>query len=741
LSAGATASASAKRAAELRGAAAPVSELRARDVRESFGAHFRRYQQTVDGLPVLGATVVVTDAPGRRGDLLLDASRRGIAKPPKTFISEHQAITQARRVADARVLRGRPQARLAILPRPRTGRLVWRVILPSGEPLASFEVLVDARTGSTIAVRDLLRRLTGSATLFDPNPVARQGSRTGLADNGDANSTALTNLRVPVTLERLSGNCLAGQWVRATLLGVDVCDTNRNWSGVMRSDNRFEALMAYFHLDRAQAYIQSLGFTNVMNRQVQVHADDFPDDNSYYDTVTKEVYTGEGGVDDAEDAEVIDHEYGHAIQDNQVPDFGTPPLAAEARAMGEGFGDYFAAALATTFTPNPAFDACIGEWNEIIFGSDCLRRVDGTATANDLGPGTNCNAQEHCYGTAWSGALWALRGSIGGAVMDRLVIQSHFSLLPDSGFQNASRALLVADQQLYGGTHRQALVDVLSTRALANPERLDDTPADSVPLGVPGAASGRLDAASDVHDVYRLDLRAGVGVIFTLSGSGGNFDLRLLRPGATSTDDPAAIVGGSTGATATESFEHVVGSNGTYYLDVSAVSGSGDYRVETFLDSDADGRPDPMDNCVSRSNYGQEDRDKDGVGDACDNCPRRANRSQSDWDRDGHGDLCDRSARIRIDRITVRRGRVIVIGSFWPPDLAPKNWHLVVSRRSCKARCRFRVVRDVAARRRIDSGRVRLAVRLRPGRYRFRAVLRARGYRRAHSRRVSRRVR
>ena len=31
---------------------------------------------------------------------------------------------------------------------------------------------------------------------------------------------------------------------------------------------------------------------------------------------------GKGGVDDAEDAEVIWHEYGHAIQDAQVPGFG-----------------------------------------------------------------------------------------------------------------------------------------------------------------------------------------------------------------------------------------------------------------------------------------------------------------------------------------------------------------------------------------------------------------------------------
>ena len=34
------------------------------------------------------------------------------------------------------------------------------------------------------------------------------------------------------------------------------------------------------------------------------------------------ISTGTGGVDDAEDPEVIWHEYGHAIQDDQVPGCG-----------------------------------------------------------------------------------------------------------------------------------------------------------------------------------------------------------------------------------------------------------------------------------------------------------------------------------------------------------------------------------------------------------------------------------
>ena len=47
----------------------------------------------------------------------------------------------------------------------------------------------------------------------------------------------------------------------------------------------------------------------------------------------KDLTFGTGGVDDAEDAEIILHEYGHAIQDDQLAGFGA---SSEGKAMGEG---------------------------------------------------------------------------------------------------------------------------------------------------------------------------------------------------------------------------------------------------------------------------------------------------------------------------------------------------------------------------------------------------------------------
>ena len=67
---------------QLVAAAAPTSQLQQVESVESFGTRFYRFRQEVAGVPVLGAETIVTDAPGRQADLLLDLSRPGIERRP-----------------------------------------------------------------------------------------------------------------------------------------------------------------------------------------------------------------------------------------------------------------------------------------------------------------------------------------------------------------------------------------------------------------------------------------------------------------------------------------------------------------------------------------------------------------------------------------------------------------------------------------------------------------------------------
>jgi hypothetical protein len=738
----------------LEAARAPVAQLARAGVANSARVRFYRYQQRIGGIPVLGGDTVVTDAPGTSGDLLVDHSRQGLARPGVARVAKAAAIRAAVARVGVRRYRAGPKAELAILPTVSRGRLVWRVLLPTAAPLGSFEVLVDARTSAIVRVRDLLRRATGQAAIFDPNPVETNGSILGLADANDADSPLLTSLRKPVTLERLNaGNCLDGQWVKAVLPGGPVCLAGRNFGAITRSNDQFEALMAYFHIDRTQAYVESLGFTNVGNRQLLVTADanigdpgDGSDDNSFYDPDTGQISLGPGGVDDGEDADVIVHEYGHALQDSQVRGFGGP---GQAGAMGEGFGDYLAADISATYTPNALWDPCFAEWDAV---GACLRRVDTNQTVAQLTQ-SPCGAEIHCLGEVWSSALWAIRGALGGPAADKLIIQSHFSLTRQATFDEGSRALLAADTSLYGGANQSLLRSVLSTRGLLDLVHADDAPGGATPLTVPAQFSGELDASTDTHDVYALDLTGGHGLTVRMSGA-GDFDLRLYPPGTTNVLATTALAGSTTPGTSNESLSYLPTASGTYYLDVAAVGGAGSYTLQTLGDADGDGAVDGSDNCPSVANGDQRDTDGDHIGDACDkfprdaandadhdgiganadNCPKIANAKQRDWDRDGRGDACDRSSRIRIGSVSVRGHRVTLLASVRPITVDGADWNVFVQRSRGCARCRFAHAARQQGKRKLTSGRIRFTfVLARPGRYRVYATLTDPRYTRAKS--------
>ena len=69
------------------------------------------------------------------------------------------------------------------------------------------------------------------------------------------------------------------------------------------------------------------------------------DDNSSYSSSSGRLTFGQGGVDDAEDADVVIHELGHGIHD-WVTNGG---LSQQEGLLSEGTGDYLAAAYSRDF--------------------------------------------------------------------------------------------------------------------------------------------------------------------------------------------------------------------------------------------------------------------------------------------------------------------------------------------------------------------------------------------------------
>jgi hypothetical protein len=694
-------------ASELRTARAPLGQLQQLSERRSLGTTFVRVRQEVNGIPVLGASATLAlGADGNR--LLLDHTRPTVGRPAAASVSRTSAVQKARAASGAHSLRAPMRAGLALLP-GRPDRLVWRVVIPSARPLGDFEVLVDARSGAPVRVRNLIQRASAKALVFDPNPIVEQGSRTGLVDNNNADSTALTALYRPVTLQDLDpAGCLTGLWVNAVLSRFAFCPAS--FSSVTRANacNCFDAVMAYFHIDRMQRYLQSFGFSNIVHRAIPVNLHATTADNSFYSPSTGSLNFGDGGVNDAQDADVISHEYGHAIQDSQVPGFGE---TTEGGTLGEGFGDYWQAAMSANGGNADTFNTCFAEWDTSAISTDplpCLRRVDLPWTLDQAV--RECGGREiHCVGQAWSNTLWTIRQRLGGPAADRLILQSQFNYVSASGFRDASLALLFADQELNGGANQDFLRGLLMSRGFLLADSLDDEPSGATALAFPGQASGSAGITTDDRDVFAVPLTAGTAVVFHLRGSANVFFALTLYPPGTRTIESGTSVAHTSASATSPSLAYVPTAGGTYYLSIAADSGDGTYMIETLRDLD-----------------------RDGVADAADDCPSVADPSQGDWNRNGKGDACDRASKTTISRITVRGHTLTVTGALLPPSASPASWFvevrkagkLVVNTRGGRGK---RTGRAVAV--------VKVPTRIR-GRVLVRAVLKDRRFDRATSKMV-----
>jgi hypothetical protein len=287
-----------------------------------------------------------------------------------------------------------------------------------------------------------------AARVFWVNPVQSLQDET-LTDQKDARSAV--PLTAPagkvsykdVTLTHLDGSgYLSGDYV-----------TVRNETGspayapgpggsflYYRDQDEFEQVMAYYWITEAQLYLQRLGFTGstaILDEGIDVRINQWGQDNSYFWDKHQVLRFGKGGVDDAEDAEVILHEYGHAIQGDQVLGFG-PGL--QSGSIGEGFGDYFAVSFGNAFTGNTFEPACVMDWDATFYTSTvphCLRRTDLDLTwprpADEQG-------EVHRWGRLWSRALWDINQALGNVRADKVIIGAQFGFGVDPTFKSASLA-------------------------------------------------------------------------------------------------------------------------------------------------------------------------------------------------------------------------------------------------------------------------------------------------------------
>ena len=225
--------------------------------------------------------------------------------------------------------------------------------------------------------------------------------------------------------------------------------------------------MVYYHVDAAIRYLERLGYRgphSIFKEAIHANAEANKQDNSSYSPWDKQLSFGTGRIDDAEDGETILHELGHAIQDAICPDFGQ---SAQASAMGEGFGDYFAASFFEPVKP-AAYGTSVMSWDGLPNGLDsgavppCLRRLDRAVSFSNF----HEDGDEHENGEIWSATLWDVRMALGRDRAARVIVESHYQLDGFTTFARGARAILDADRNLEGGRHVDELKRIFGRRRI-----------------------------------------------------------------------------------------------------------------------------------------------------------------------------------------------------------------------------------------------------------------------------------
>lgn len=372
-----------------------LSNLQHKATREDLSGATVRYRQFVGDIPVYKGEIVVHINNNNNKVSLVTANYR-----PSLAVDTVPAITgeEARQLAhdhlDAQPPFSYDRTALTIYDANNVTRLAYQVRVDGGQVGGNWEVLIDAHTGELFKVMNDVYynvvyevnsqqgnvlegvRVDGDGNVFDPDPLTTAMAiygDPGFVDGGDANTPQLIGEQMNVVLPDIQFD--GGLY---TLIGpyAEIVDFEGPFNGLFsqpsssfnynRFDDAFEAANTYYHLDASMSYLsETLGipiFVYQYPAENRVRFDPHAlngADNSYYSA--GRLAFGEGGVDDAEDSDVIHHELGHGLHD-----WYTSGGLSQVNGLSEGTGDYWAQSYNwanETWAPNDPQHHWVFRWD------------------------------------------------------------------------------------------------------------------------------------------------------------------------------------------------------------------------------------------------------------------------------------------------------------------------------------------------------------------------------------------
>jgi len=367
-------------------------------------------------------------------------------------------------------------------------------------------------------------------SVFMPDPLTSAGVEYGspFVDNNDQDVAQINAERVNAQARVTFDNgvfTLEGPYARiedTSSPTVAAATSTTNTFSFTRSQDGFEDINAYYHITAFQNYIQSLGFNNLANYAISIdtHALNGSDNSNFNPASSPpRLSFGEGGVDDAEDADVIIHEYGHAIMHSAAP--GTNN-GTERKALDEAVGDYFASSYSRSINP--------AGWDRVFSWDGHNEFWPGRSTISTDHYPEDLNMNIYTDADIWSATLMQIWGDIGREVTDAIMMQAAFSFFEGMSMSQAAVIFIQADTVLYGGAHFTPIRQRMYDRGLI-PWNVDVPEAIAQPyqvIGMSGYAAGRdeLLIRLDRPIVGRYDVIDALGRVAG-TGSFSGTDIRI----------------------------------------------------------------------------------------------------------------------------------------------------------------------------------------------------------------------